>query len=285
MIPAAFDYAAASSVEEAIQLLQTHGDEAKLLAGGHSLIPLMKLRLAAPGILIDLGRIPDLSYIRDGGDHIAVGALTKHHALETSELVRRRLPLLSQAASMVGDMQVRNRGTIGGSVSHADPASDLPTIVTALGATVIARGPNGNRAISAEDFFVDIWTSALQPTEVVTEIRFPLNHQRTGQHYEKFHQRAADWALVGAAVSVTRQNGSIGSASVVLTNVGNKPMRATSVEKALAGQSANADVVRAASENAADGLEPSSELRASADYKRHLARVLTRRALEKALEL
>jgi carbon-monoxide dehydrogenase medium subunit len=285
MIPAAFEYEAASSVDDAIRLLQQHGDEAKLLAGGHSLIPLMKLRLAAPGILIDLGRISDLSYIRDGGDHIAVGALTRHHQLETSDLVRSRLPLLAQAASMVGDMQVRNRGTIGGSISHADPASDLPTIATALNATIIARGPSGQRAISANDFFVDIWTSMLEPTEVVTEVRFPVSRERVGQHYEKFRQRAADWALVGAAVSVERSNGNIRNASIVLTNVGNKPIRATGVEQALAGQPAHTEAVQAASEHASDGLQPSSELRASADYKRHLARVLTRRALEAALRL
>jgi carbon-monoxide dehydrogenase medium subunit len=180
---------------------------------------------------------------------------------------------------------VRNRGTIGGSVSHADPASDLPTVVTALDATIIARGPGGERSIAAKDFFLDIWTSALQSSEVVTEVRFPLSHEGSSQHYEKFRQRAADWALVGVAVSVRRNNGSIGRASVVLTNVGSTPIRATGVEQALAGQPAHAEAVQAASERAAEGLEPSSELRASADYKRHLARVLTRRALEAALKL
>lgn len=285
MIPPAFDYAAPSSVDEAIALLQEHGDEAKLLAGGHSLIPLMKLRLAAPGFIVDLGKVPGLAYIRDAGNYAAIGAMTIHYALETSDLLQRRLPLVCQAAGMVGDMQVRNRGTIGGSLAHADPASDLPAVVTALGADIVARGPQGERTISAADFFQDVWTSALDPAEVLTEIRIPYGQGQPAQRYEKFRQRAADWALVGVAVSVSRTNGSIGNASVVLTNVGATPLRARTVEEALQGQSASAEAVRAAAEHASDGLDPSPELKASPDYKRHLARVLTRRALESALEL
>lgn len=285
MIPAAFEYAAPSSIAETISLLQDHGDEAKILAGGHSLLPLMKLRLAAPGILIDLGRVRDLAYIRDEDGHVAIGPMTTHYMLESSDLLRQRLPLLSTAASTVGDMQVRNRGTIGGSLAHADPASDLPTVVTALRGQIVATGPNGDRTIAARDFFQDIWTSALEPDEVVTEIRIPHGTDRSAYAYEKFRQRASDWAIVGVAVSLDRQNGSIERASVVLTNVGTTPVTATGVEQALAGQEANAETVRRAAELASDGLDPSPELKASPDYKRHLARVLTRRALANALDL
>jgi carbon-monoxide dehydrogenase medium subunit len=285
MIPASFEYAAPTSLDDALGLLQDHGDDAKILAGGHSLIPLMKLRLAAPAFLVDLGRVPDLAYIRDAGNHVTIGAMTTHHTLEDSDLLRQRLPLLSQAAGLVGDMQVRNRGTIGGSLSHADPASDLPSVVMALGGEIVARGPGGERTIAADDFFRDIWTSALEPTEIVTEIRIPYSADEPAQAYEKFRQRASDWAIVGAAVSVTRDNGSVGSASVVLTNVGTTPVRASAVEQALRGQPATPESIRAAADRAADGLEPAGELKASPEYKRHLAQVLTRRALESALSL
>ena len=285
MIPPAFDYAAPRSVDEAIKLLQQHGDEAKILAGGHSLIPLMKLRLAAPGFLVDLGKIDDLRYIRDSGDHVALGAMTTHHMLESSDLLRQRLPLLTEAAGLVGDMQVRNRGTIGGSLAHADPASDLPAVVSALHGRMVARGADGERTLSSEEFFQDIWTSALKPEEVLTEIRIPYAAQQPVQAYEKFRVRASDWALVGVAVSLDRDNGSIRQASVVLTNVGNTPIRATAVEQALQGQSASKDSIKQAAEKASDGLNPSSEIKASADYKRHLARVLTRRAIERALHV
>jgi carbon-monoxide dehydrogenase medium subunit len=282
MIPAAFDYAAPTSVEEAISLLQQHGDEAKLLAGGHSLLPLMKLRLAAPSVVVDLGRIPDLVYIREDGNEVSIGAMTTHFALQSSQLLRQRVPLIAQAAAMVGDMQVRNRGTIGGSIAHADPASDLPTVITALKGQIAAQGPNGTRTIPAEDFFEDIWTSVLEPEEVVTEIRVPATAGAL-QTYEKFRQRSADWAIVGVAVSLDRQNGNIGNASVVLTNVGPTPMRAAGVEAALQGAPATAETIGEASARAAEGLEPSAELKASREYKLHLARVLTRRALESLL--
>lgn len=283
MIPAAFDYATPSSVDEAIAMLQQHGDEAKILAGGHSLLPLMKLRLAAPGILIDLGKVPDLAYVRDGGDHVAIGPMTTEYMLESSDLVQQRLPLLSTAAGMVGDMQVRNRGTIGGSLAHADPASDMPTVITALRGEIVARGPGGERTIAAREFFQDIWTSALEPDEVITEIRVPYGQGQPFHAYEKFRQRASDWAIVGVAVSVERRNGTVDRASVVLTNVGTTPIVATAVEDALAGQEASGNAIQQASELAAEGLDPSPELKASPDYKRHLARVLTRRALTSAL--
>ncbi len=285
MIPPAFDYAAPTSVDEAIRLLQQHGEEAKILAGGHSLIPLMKLRLAAPSFLVDLGKISDLRYIRDQGDHVAIGAMTTYYSLESSDLLRQKLPMVAQAAGMVGDQQVRNRGTLGGTVAHADPASDLPAVLKALRAQIVARGPGGERTLGAEDFFRDIWTNALEPHEVVTEIRVPYGRGRPAQAYEKFRVRASDWALVGAAVSVERDNGNIGSASIVLTNVGSTPVRATAAEQALQGKPASADVIQSAAERASEGLEPTAELKASPDYKRHLARVLTRRALQAALQV
>jgi carbon-monoxide dehydrogenase medium subunit len=282
MIPAAFEYAAPTSLQEAISLLQQHGDDAKILAGGHSLLPLMKLRLAAPALLVDLARIPDLNYIRDNGDHVAIGAMTPYVELEKSDLLRGKIPLIPETASMVGDAQVRNRGTLGGAVAHADPAGDMPTVVTALNGTIVARGPSGERTIAAADFFQDIFTSALGPDEIVTEIRVPVQ-EGAAQNYQKFRRRAIDWAIVGAAVSVVRSNGSIGSAEVVLTNVGPHPMRVTAVSDALRGQPANAESVRAAAELADRDLNPSGDLNASPEYKKHLARVMTRRALEAAL--
>jgi carbon-monoxide dehydrogenase medium subunit len=285
MIPPAFEYAAPASVDEAVRLLQEKGDDAKVLAGGHSLIPLMKLRLAAPSFLVDLGKISELRYIRDQGDHAAIGAMTTHRTLETSQLLQERLPLVAQAASMVGDAQVRNRGTFGGTVAHSDPASDLPAVLKALRGEIVAVGPDGQRVISAEDFFQDVWTNALEPTEIVTEIRIPYGRGRPAQAYEKFRIRASDWALVGAAVDVERNNGSIGRASIVLTNVGSVPVRASAAEQVLQGQQPSADVVRSAAERASDGLDPTPELKASPEYKRHLARVLTRRALQAALQV
>lgn len=283
MIPAAFEYTAPSSLEDALELLVQNGDEAKLLAGGHSLLPLMKLRLAMPGLLVDLGRLDGLRSIQDGDGYLRVGAMATHYAAESSDLVRRRAPLLTETAGMVGDMQVRNRGTVGGSAAHADPAGDLPAVMVALDATVVARGPSGERLIPASNFFTDIWTTALEPEEIVTEIRFP-HYDGQAQHYEKFRQRAADWAIVGVAVNITRTDGTVKDARVVLTNVGSRPTRATGVEEALKGAEVSAETIRAAAEHAAEGLEPPGELKASPDYKRHLAQVLTRRALESALQ-
>jgi carbon-monoxide dehydrogenase medium subunit len=284
MIPADFDYRCPSSLEEALSLLGEYGEDAKILAGGHSLLPLMKLRLASPRVLIDLARIDGLSYIREAGDRIAIGAMTLYAALQGSAVLQNRVPLLAQAAGMVGDQQVRNRGTLGGALAHADPAGDMPVIVTTLGGTIRARSSRGERTIDAADFFTDIFTSTLQPDEIVTEISIPA-HDGAAQHYEKFVRRSIDWAIVGAAVSVSRTNGSIGSASVVLTNVAATPERASAVEEALAGQPANADTVRNAARKAAEGLNPSAELHASSEYKAHLARVLTGRALTAAMGL
>ncbi|MCY4518089.1 MAG: xanthine dehydrogenase family protein subunit M [Acidimicrobiaceae bacterium] len=272
MIPAAFDYARAGSAQEAIALLGEHGDEAKLLAGGHSLLPMMKLRLAVPSVVVDIGRVTDLSYINDGGDHIAIGALTRHRALETSDLLAAECPLLGHVAGEVGDPQVRHRGTIGGSLAHSDPASDLPAAVLALGGTLVAQGPNGSREITAGDFFTGYFESALADDEMLTEIRVP-KAPGDGWNYQKFNRRAQDWAIVGvAAVKVN------GGTNVALVNMGSTPLRAGAVEAALAGGASAAD----AAEQAAEGTEAPTDLNATPDYRNHLARVLTRRALEAA---
>jgi len=272
VIPAAFDYVRASSAEEAISLIGQHGDEAKFLAGGHSLLPLMKLRLASPSVLVDIGRVQDLSYIRDGGDHIAIGALTRHMDVENSALLKEHVPLLAHAASHVGDPQVRHRGTMGGTIAHADPASDLPATTLALGATYVAQGPNGTREIAAADFYQGFLESALAPDEMLTEIRVP-KLTGAGWSFQKFNRRAQDWAIVG--VAAWRSNGSSG---VALVNMGSTPILATSVSAALAGGASVSD----AAQLAADDAEPQSDLNASTEYRTHLAKVLVRRALEEA---
>jgi carbon-monoxide dehydrogenase medium subunit len=271
VIPAAFDYVRAASTEEAISLLTEHGDEAKLMAGGHSLLPLMKLRLATPAVVIDVGPVSALSYIRDAGDHVAVGALTRHHDLETSALVVSAVPVLARAASLVGDPQVRHRGTIGGSLAHGDPASDLPAIVLALGATLVAQGPGGTREIVATDFFSGFLETALAPDEMLTEIRVP---KASAGAYQKFNRRAQDWAIVGACVARV----DAGPVGVALVNMAPTPVRATAVEEALAAGAGAAE----AAGLAAEGTQPSADLNATSDFRRHLARVLVRRALEEA---
>jgi carbon-monoxide dehydrogenase medium subunit len=284
MIPAAFDYRAPASLEDAIALLEEHGDEAKILAGGHSLLPIMKLRLAAPAVLVDLARIPDLSYIRDQGDHIAIGAMTPYVHVLDSELLGRRIPLLPQVVSMVGDAQVRNRGTMGGAVAHADPAGDVPSAITALNGSVVIRSRSGERVVGVDDFFLDYFSSVLGPQDILTEIRIPVS-DGAAQNYQKFRRRQIDWAIVGVAVNLTRSNGSIGSARVALTNVGSKAARATATEQALEGKPATAETVLAAAELADSGIDPAPEVYASTEYKKHLARVMTRRALTEALGL
>ena len=272
MIPAAFDYVRAGSAAEAISLIGQHGDEAKFLAGGHSLLPLMKLRLAAPSVLVDIGRVSDLSYIRDAGDHIAIGALTCHMDVETSAVLKEHAPLLAHAASHVGDPQVRHRGTIGGSIAHADSASDLPATTLALGATYVAQGPNGTREIAASDFYHGFLQSALAPDEMLTEIRVP-KMQGAGWSFQKFNRRAQDWAIVG--VAAWRRNGSSG---VALVNMGSTPILATSVSGALAQGASIADAAQLAAAEA----DPQNDLNASPEYRVHLAKVLVRRALEEA---
>ena len=272
MIPAAFDYVRAESAEQAISLISQYGDDAKFIAGGHSLLPLMKLRLAQPTVLVDIGRLTDLSYIRDAGDHIAIGALTRHMDVETSSVLAEHVPLLANAASHVGDPQVRHRGTIGGSIAHSDPASDLPATTLALGATYVAQGPNGTREIAAKDFFQGFLTTALAADELLTEIRVP-KITGAGWSFQKFNRRAQDWAIVG--VAAWRMNGSSG---VGLVNMGSTPILATTVSTALASGASVAE----AAEQAANEADPQSDLNASPEYRIHLAKVLVRRALEEA---
>src|SRR5215210_524107 len=234
MIPLAFDYEVAESVDHAIELLGQHGEEAKLLAGGHSLLPIMKLRLAAPTMLVDLGRVEELKYVRDEGEDIAIGAMTRHTDVEHNSLLQEQCGLLAYTASLVGDPQVRHRGTIGGSISHGDAASDLPSALLALEATFVVKGSGGERTVAAGDFFQDYLQTDLAPDEVLTEIRVPrLNG--SGWSYKKFNRRAQDWAVVGVAAVVERSNGSIGSARIGLTNLGSTPLRATTAENALSG--------------------------------------------------
>jgi aerobic carbon-monoxide dehydrogenase medium subunit len=279
MIPASFDYEVAESVDQALELLRTKED-AKLIAGGHSLLPLMRLRLARPGTLVDIGRLSDLRGVRDGGDHLAIGALTRHHDLNNDPLAKQHCPLIAYAAGLVGDPQVRHRGTIGGSLAHGDPASDLPTICLTLDADIVARGPGGERAIDAADFFRGFFETALAENEIITEVRVP-KAGAAGWSYLKFRQRALDWATVGVAAVVGASNGSIEGARVGLTNMGQTPLRASAVEAALAG--APRDAIAGAAEKADEGTSPPSDTWASADFRRHLARVLTGRAVEEAL--
>jgi carbon-monoxide dehydrogenase medium subunit len=273
VIPAPFDYARAESVDDAIRLLSEHED-AKILAGGHSLLPLMRLRLARPSMLVDVSRIGDLSYVREDGDSVAIGALTRHHDVASSETLHELCPIVSYAAGQIGDPQVRHVGTIGGSVAHADPASDLPSVFVALDAEFVVVGPNGaSRIARAGGFFAGLFEPDLAHDEILTEIRVP-NSAGRGWSYVKFHRRAQDWALVGVAALAGNGQG----AAVALTNMSDRPIRATGVEEALAG---GADP-RAASQRAAEGTSPPSDTFASADYRRELSKVLVRRALEEA---
>jgi aerobic carbon-monoxide dehydrogenase medium subunit len=271
VIPAAFEYRRASSLGEALQLLSDGGEDAKLLAGGHSLLPLMKLRLAAPSLLVDIGRLNDLSYVREEGDRVAVGALTRHRDLQTSDVLQSHAPLLAHVAGQIGDPQVRHRGTIGGSIAHGDPASDLPAACLALGATFMVEGPRGKRQIEGGEFFQGFLETSLEPDEVLVEISVPKSGG-AGWSFQKFNRRAQDWAIVGVA-AVTGSNPGIG-----LINMGATPIRATAVESALASGAGASE----AASHAADGLEPPEDLNASAEYRRHLAQVLVRRALEEA---
>lgn len=270
MIPAAFDYVRAGSADEAIALIGEHGEDAKFLAGGMSLLPLMKLRLATPSVLVDVGRVRDLSYVRDTGSHIAIGALTRHRDLETSDLLAAECGVLRAVAAQVGDNQVRHRGTIGGSVAHGDPASDLPAALLALDATFVAQGPGGSRSIPANAFFQGFLETSLAPDELLTEIQIPKTGAN-GFSYEKFNRRAQDWAIVGAVAAKVN-----GGTHVALVNMGGTPLRASAVETALSQGASAADAAR----EAAVGTEPPSDLNASPEYRAHLAQVLVRRALE-----
>jgi carbon-monoxide dehydrogenase medium subunit len=277
MIPAKFDYEIAETPEHAIELLGSRMD-AKILAGGHSLLPAMRLRLARPSLLVDAGRLTELSYVRDGGGHIAIGALTRHRDVASDPLLREHCPIVARVAGQVGDPQVRHRGTIGGSLAHGDPASDLPSVVLALDAEVVIRGPSGERTVPASGFFTGVFETACGPPEMLVEIRVPKLAAAAGTSYVKFSRRAQDWATVAVAAIVERSNGSIGSARIALTNMGATPLRATEAEQALVDGGTIVD----AAALLANGTEPSSDQAASADFRRHLAKVLGRRALEEA---
>ena len=283
MFPASFGYHAAHSVDEALELLTKYGEDAKLLAGGHSLIPAMKLRLASPRYLIDIGRVPGLAGIRIDGDTLSIGALTLHADIVHSDLVRERVPGLSDAAGVIGDVQVRNRGTIGGSVAHADPAADFPVILTALNASFVAISPSGKRTISVDDFFVDFYTTALAPNEVLTEIRVPLPPSSAGTAYHKMAHPASGYVVVSVGALITRDSsGRCASARVAIGGLGSGPLRAKATEAALQGHSFTSEVVSAAAAKASDRASPDDDHYASAEYKLHMATVLARRAIESA---
>ena len=281
MIPASFDYIRAGSVDEAIGALVEHGDEAKLLAGGHSLLPLMKLRLATPEVLVDLGRVDALRGVCETDDgRLAIGAMTRHQDVIDDPLVREHCGVLAEVTAVVGDAQVRHRGTIGGALAHGDAASDLPGVLLALDGSLVVQGPTGKREIGAADLFVDFLTTSLAEDEVVTEVRVPKLDGSWSWRYEKFSRVAQAWAIVGALGVVKRANGTIEEARVTLTNMGVVPVRAHAVEAALAG--ASTDAIADAAEHAATDTDPPTDLNADADFRRHLARVLTRRALTAA---
>ena len=281
MIPAKFDYVRPSSVDEAVRALASGGDDAKAIAGGQSLMPLLRLRLAYPERLVDLGGLDSLRGVRDLGDALEIGALTTHYEVVRDPLIRAHCGLLAQAAATIADPAVRHRGTIGGGLAHADPAGDLPAVVTALDATLVAAGPSGSREIRPADFFVDYLTSSLAPGEILTSIRVP-KLDGWGYRYEKFNVTAQAWAIVGVAAVARRSNGHVAEARVGLTNMGSVPIRAQATEAAAAGAEASAAGLAAAAARADEGTNPPSDLRAASDYRRHLARVLTGRALAAA---
>ncbi len=285
MIPAAFDYVRPASVADALSALAEAGEDAKILAGGQSLIPVLRLRLAYPSVVVDVGRVEELRGVRDDGDAIVIGAMTTHHDVMRDPLVTQYAPLIAQATETVADPQVRHRGTFGGALAHADPAGDLGAVALALGAEFSISGPSGERRVPAGEFFLDYLTTAVQPDEILTAIRVPKLGDGWSSHYEKFNRVAQAWSIVAVAALVKRSNGSIAEARVGLTNMGSTPLRAGAVELALAGVDASADAVAAAAEHAAEGTSAPSDLSGKADYREHLARVLTKRAVTAAAGL
>ena len=277
MIPGPFEYVRPTSVEEAVAALVEHGDDAKVLAGGHSLLPLMKLRLAMPAVLVDISRIPGLSYVRVEGDEVAIGAGTRHHEVEKDAVAAAEVPILPYVASQVGDPQVRHRGTIGGTVAHSDPASDLPTALLALGGTVVVQGPSGRRDIPITEFWLGFFETALAEDELIVEIRVPRTGS-AGWAYEKFTRRANDWPIVAAAAVGSRGGGAGGQLRVALANMAGSVVRATATEEALARGAS----IEEAAALADQGTSPGADMHADQEYRRHLARLLTRRALERA---
>lgn len=281
MHPAPFEYEVAESVDHAIELLGQYGEDARPLAGGHSLIPLMRLRLATPTALIDLGKLDDLRYIREDGDHLAIGALTRHREIHFNELVNEHCGILSYTAGLLGDPSVQHRGTIGGVLAHGDPAGDMPSVMCALEGEIVIQGPEGERTVPALEFFKDYLFTDLEPQEVVTEVRVPKLGPDTGWSYKKFSRRSQDWAVVGVAAVVEKSDGNIDSARIGLASMGSTPLRASAAEQALSG--ASGDQIAEAANSADEGTSPTSDDAASAEFRRHLARVWTRRAVEEAL--
>jgi carbon-monoxide dehydrogenase medium subunit len=281
VIPSAFDYVVASTVEEAVQALSQAGEDAKVLAGGQSLVPVLRLRLATPTTIVDLNKIGELRGVRDDGDGIVIGAMTTHHDVIKNPLVGEHAALLALATQTVGDPQIRHRGTFGGALVHADPAGDLLAPAVALDAEMVIVGPGGRRTVPAAAFFVDLFTTAVGPDEVLIEVRIPKK-TGWGAHYEKFNRVVQAWSIVAVAAVVRTEGGSIAEARVALTNMGATPIRAVGVERALVGQQANAETIRAAAEHAAEGTSPPSDGNADADYREHLSRVLTGRAVTAA---
>jgi carbon-monoxide dehydrogenase medium subunit len=278
MIPAPFDYLAPTSVEEALAALAAHGDDAKVIAGGQSLLPVLRLRLNAPEVVIDLGRIDALRGVREDGDALVIGAMTTHSDVGSHPLVREHATLITKAIEHLADPQVRHRGTFGGALVHADPAGDLGATALALDAEFVIAGSGGTRTVAAGDFFTDVFTTAVGEDEILTEVRIP-KHTGWGAHYEKFVRVSHQWAIVAVAATVRAEGGTIAEAAIGLTNMGSTPLRAGAVEQALVGQPATEDAVRRAAEAAAEGTSPPSDLNGDADYRRHLATVLTRRAV------
>jgi carbon-monoxide dehydrogenase medium subunit len=285
MLPSRFEYAAPNSLEEVLAALAERGDEAKVVAGGQSLIPLMKLRFASPALLIDLNGVPGMSFIEESGDHLRIGALTRHRDLETSEVIRSRYPAMAAAAPLISDPIVRNRGTIGGSLAHADPAGDWGSVMIAMGAEVVVRSSSAERRISVIDLLVDTFTTALEPNEVITEIRVPRAAGRSGGTYLKLERRVGDFATVGVAVQLSLDNGNIGGAGIGMTAVGSKNLQASRAAAALVGAEANERTFEEAGRLAAEEAHPVSDVRGSADYKRSIVSTFVKRGLARATEL
>ena len=282
MIPASFEYSAPKTLSEAIALLQKNPD-AKILAGGQSLIPLMKLRLASPKTIVDLNGISELSYIRESDGHLTIGALTRESDLEASELIRKKYPIIADTAAVIADPLVRNMATVGGNLAHADPANDHPATMMALGSEVVAQGPKGKRTIPLDDFFTGLFTTSLKPDEILTELRIPAPPPNSGGAYLKVERKVGDFAAAAVAVQVTLDGDKFKRAGIALTNVGQTPIRASKAEKALVGQPVNDKTIEEAARIASTEAEPNDDLRGSVDYKRSLVRVLTARALKQAI--
>jgi len=280
MIPAPFDYVRPGSLDEAVTALADAGEDAKVLAGGQSLLPLLRLRLAYPSTLVDIGRVPELRGVRDAGDHVFIGAMTTHDEVLHSEVVRAECPLVALATATVADPAVRHRGTLGGALAHADPAGDLPAVAVALDMRMVARSRDGERVIPASEFFVDYLETALAPGEILVGVQVPKLGPGWGFHYEKFHRTAQAWAIVGVAAAVRRSNGTVEEARIGLTNMATRPVRAAAVEEAVRGAAVtDTSALRSAAAHAAENTDPPSDLHGGPDYRRHLAQVLTHRAL------